>query len=280
VSPPSMAAVAAVLAAAGAACGTARASARPLARLEAPAGRANGAPDPCSARPARRRRAATAVATVVGIGLAGALGPVPVLAGVTSAAAVARGRARGRAGRERARLEQQVPPWLEGVAAGLRSGAGLPTAVLEASRAAAPPLDRSLAPVVAGLDDGVDLAGVLSGWASLPLDPSVRLVVGALGVADRVGGAAAEALDGVAATVRDRVAVRAEARALATQARTSAGVLVAAPAAFGALAAATDPRVLGYLVGSSQGASVLGVAVLADVVGAAWMVRLTHRAGG
>ena len=56
---------------------------------------------------------------------------------------------------------------------------------------------------------------------------------------------AAEAVDGVVATLRDRSAVAAESRALATQATASVGVLVAAPVAFAVVAASVDGRVLG-----------------------------------
>ena len=86
----------------------------------------------------------------------------------------------------------------------------------------------------------MSLASALDGWAERRPLPSVRLGVAALALAAETGGASARAVDGVAETIRGRLAVGAEVRALSAQARLSALVIVLAPLAFSALAVASD----------------------------------------
>ncbi len=86
----------------------------------------------------------------------------------------------------------------------------------------------------------------------------------------------ARLIDAVAASLRERREVEAEAAALATQARASAGVLAAAPIVFAFLAAAADPEAGAFLLSTGPGLACLlgGVALLA--VGGLWMARIVR----
>ena len=68
-----------------------------------------------------------------------------------------------------------------------------------------------------------------------------------------VGGRSADALDGLATSLRDRLAVAAEARALSSQARMSAVVVGGAPLAYIAWSALVDPHALHVLTGTLFG---------------------------
>ena len=83
----------------------------------------------------------------------------------------------------------------------------------------------------------------------------------------------ARAVDRVAATLRERRELRAEVRALATQARASAGVLAVAPLAFAALVSTIEPGVVGFLVTTPVGLACLAVGLGLDGLGALWMAR-------
>ena len=73
--------------------------------------------------------------------------------------------------------------------------------------------------------------------------------------------------------------VQAEVHALATQARTSAGLLAVAPLAFAGLVATIEPGAVAFLITSPVGVACLLLGVGLDAVGATWMRRITgsHR---
>jgi tight adherence protein B len=80
----------------------------------------------------------------------------------------------------------------------------------------------------------------------------------------------------VAATLRERRAVEREATALATQARSSALVIVLAPLAFAALSSLGDPRAGAFLVGTPTGLACLTAGLALDGLGAWWMHRIVR----
>lgn len=178
-----------------------------------------------------------------------------------------------------AAFEAALPAAVEALAAAVRSGASLRQALRETAAACGGPLGADLRRVVASVDHGAGVAAALEAWAAWRPSPGVRLVVAALCLGAETGGATAQAVDNLAATLRQRLAAEAEARSLATQARTSAGVLAVAPLAFCALSAVTDPRASAFLLRTPVGLALLTAGLLLDAIGALWMARLT-RVGG
>ncbi|MGI8686378.1 MAG: type II secretion system F family protein [Acidimicrobiales bacterium] len=173
-------------------------------------------------------------------------------------------------------IEAALPAAVEAVAAGLRSGASLRQALGETAAGGAGALGADLGVVAEATERGAGVVAALEGWAQRRPLPGVRLVVAALCLSAETGGAAAQAVDAVAATLRQRLAAEAEARALATQARTSAAVMAAAPVAFCTLSAALDPRSSAFLLRTPLGLALLGAGLGLDAVGAVWMARLTR----
>jgi tight adherence protein B len=127
---------------------------------------------------------------------------------------------------------------------------------------------------VRAAERGVPLVDAIDTWSSTISGDGVRLAGAALALSAELGGAAARSLDGVAATLRDRNAVRREVRALSSQARASAVVIGVAPLGFAVLAAAVDPQTIEFLLRTPAGVSCLVLGVVLDGLGAAWMHRL------
>ena len=173
-------------------------------------------------------------------------------------------------------VEAALPSAVEAVAAGLRSGASLRQALAESARTTPGPVGDDLAAVAGAVERGAGVVAALEGWAARRPLPGVRLVVAALCLGAETGGAAAQAVDAVAATLRQRLAVQAEARALATQARVSAAVIAGAPLVFCALSAVTDPRSADFLLRTPVGLLLLAAGLALDAAGALWMARLTR----
>ncbi|MET1039789.1 MAG: type II secretion system F family protein [Acidimicrobiales bacterium] len=220
--------------------------------------------------------AALAAATAGGLGLVGG-GPVLALLAVLVVVGASAGTLLAAGGRREARVERELPALLEAVARGLRSGAAIPTALREAA-ATGSVAAQDLATVLVDVDRGLSFGVAFDRWAKRRPRPGVRLVVGALSMAMASGGTPARAVDGVAATLRERAEVDREVRALATQARASAAVVTLAPLAFGALGALGDERTATFLLRTPAGLACLVSGLVLDGIGAAWMVRIARGA--
>ena len=266
---------------------------RLLAPAEAPAGDGRRRRRPLPAPPARVAAALADADLPVPAPLAwtlwlGGLGAGSLVAlvaggpGLAGVALVALGigpalAVRTRRGRADARIEQALPVALEAVARSLRSGASLRQAVEEAGRARAGggrALAAELSRAAAEAAQGASLVAALEAIAARRPLPGVRLGVAALCLGAETGGAQARAVDGVAATVRERLAVAAELRALSSQARISALVIGLAPVGFGAFAAATDPRTAQFMLHTPAGLALLVCGLILDALGWLWMQRL------
>lgn len=162
------------------------------------------------------------------------------------------------------------------MARALRTGASLRQAVAEAAHRTPGHLGHELQRVSTQAERGVPLVQALDELAARRPLPGVRLAVAALCLGAETGGAQAQAVDGVATTLRDRLAVLAEVRALSSQARISALVISLAPLGFGAFAATTDPRTATFLFHTGAGFALLVAGGVLDGVGWMWMNRLSR----
>jgi tight adherence protein B len=215
-----------------------------------------------------------------GVGGLAALGalvgglPLLLLAAVAGAGGVAL-MLWSRRGRSSALLEAALPGALEAVARSLRSGASLRAAVAEAALATGGRLGDEISRVDSDLRRGVPLVAALDAFAARLPSPGVRLAVAALGLGVETGGAQARAIDGVATTLRDRLAAGAEARALSAQTRASVWVIAISPAVFCAFAITTDPRTASFFFRSKAGLTFLAAGLALDGAGALWMRRVS-----
>ncbi|MEN3315507.1 MAG: tight adherence protein [Acidimicrobiaceae bacterium] len=210
--------------------------------------------------------------TVVFVMAGPALAVAALVAGVAGPAVALRSRR----GRGDARVEAALPGALEAVARALRTGASLRQAVGEAASRTPGPLGHELERVSTQTDRGAPLVAALEALAERRPLPGVRLAVAALCLGAETGGAQARSVDGVAATLRDRLGLLAEVRALSSQARISALVISLAPLGFGAFAAATDPRTSTFLFHTAAGFVLLAAGGLLDALGWVWMNRLSR----
>ena len=181
-------------------------------------------------------------------------------------------------GRSDRRRTAQLPEALDAVAAGLRGGLALPAAIAGAA-SVGPPLGDEVAAIAREVDAGRPLTEAVARWQAAATDPHTALAGAALTVAASVGGPGARAVDGAAASLRDRIGSEAETAALATQGRASAAVLTLAPLAFALLLSSLDPAAGRFLLGTPVGWLCITVGLSLDALGAWWMTRLVRRAG-
>lgn len=183
---------------------------------------------------------------------------------------------RAAGGRLARRRTAQLPEALDAVGAGLRGGLGL-AAAIEGAASVGPPLGPELARVGREVAAGRPLEAALERWRTDAPDASTALAGAALELAAAVGGPGARAVDGAAASLRDRLAAEAETDALATQAKASAAVLTLAPIAFAVLLSTLDPTAGRFLVGTPAGWLCITAGLALDAAGAVWMSALVRR---
>nr|WP_283251116.1 type II secretion system F family protein [Rhabdothermincola salaria] len=170
---------------------------------------------------------------------------------------------------------------LQTVARELRSGTTLATAVVVAAEAGASRLDRAdpaAAVLARSVRRGTPLGAAVETWMGPTPSGARRLAGTALVLAAETGGTTAVVVDGVADTLRDRVALEREVGALSSQARASAVVLVVAPVVVAVLATSADERIAAFLLGTPLGWACVVAGLLLDAVGAAWMHLTIRRA--
>jgi tight adherence protein B len=180
-------------------------------------------------------------------------------------------------GRRTRLIAVAVPVTIERVASELRVGGTIATAVGGIARGDTI-LASDFARIDARLHLGAPMAEALRTWARERDVTGVDVAAGALAMCAAVGGRAADALDGVASSLRDRDAVAAEARALSSQARLSAAVVGGAPLLYLAWSALIDRAAMHALLGTPTGRVCVVVGLGLEAVGGWWMRRML-RAG-
>ena len=168
-----------------------------------------------------------------------------------------------------------LPEALEAIARSLRSGASLFMAIQEAV-ASGPP--GAVTNDLSAVADDAELHGLAQGlemWRTRRPRRDVRRAAAVLALAAEVGGAQAQAIDAVAAGLRQRRATEAEMRAMSAQARLSALVIACAPVGFALLNSAAGGDSITLLFGSTTGWAFAAAGVGLDCLGLWWMLRLT-----
>jgi tight adherence protein B len=175
------------------------------------------------------------------------------------------------------RVAAAVPEMLERVASELRAGGTIATAIT-AIAADDGALAGDFARIDVRLRLGATTAEALRAWADERPVGGVDAAAGALALCLDVGGHSADALDALASSLRARLALIAEARALSAQARMSAIVVGSAPIGYLGWSAMVDRDALHALVATPVGHACLAVGLTLEAVGALWMHRIV-RAG-
>ncbi|HEX4490775.1 MAG TPA: type II secretion system F family protein [Acidimicrobiia bacterium] len=173
------------------------------------------------------------------------------------------------------RAADELPVVLELVASELRTGGTVGDSLASVTGrpvggrrlALAPDVER----VVRRCELGAPVDEALAAWAAERADAGVRSAAGALAVAATTGGRAAAALDGLAASLRDRREIAAEARALSAQARLSAVVVGCLPIGYLVGCALLDPRQVRVLLHTGFGALCLVIGLVLETLAVVWI---------
>lgn len=212
---------------------------------------------------------ATAVLTVVGLNffISAAVG---ALLGSAGGYAVVQFRISKR----RKAFGEQLPDVLQLVAGSLQSGFSLAQALDSVVREGTEPAATEISRALAESRLGVELEDGLEHVASRMASDDLRWVIMAIRIQREVGGNLAEVLLTTVATMRERVRLRGQVRALSAEGRLSAYILLGLPVVLAALLFTWKPDYMRPLYTTGIGIVLLGASVIGMIVGSFWMSRL------
>lgn len=178
------------------------------------------------------------------------------------------GRLRGDRSLDRLRARAIL---LEVAARSLRSGAPLLDALRSGSEVAGPGVEEEIRRLEQRVRSGLPVAAALRRWQRECDDADVDRIAVTTLIALDLGGGTADAFESLGRAFSDRHAIAAEARALTSQARASATLLLVFPVFVVTVMAAGDPQVRQALLGTIVGWGCLAGAAVLNLVGIVWM---------
>ena len=174
-------------------------------------------------------------------------------------------------------LFEQFPDALAMIVRGVRVGVPVSEAINIVSNDGATPTKGEFSRVGEQITIGVQLEDALRFMAERNNLPEYRFFATALALQGQTGGNLSETLEGLADTIRKRVAARARGYALAAEARTSANVLIVLPMLLFVALWFMNPNYVGSLISEQTGRMVLGGAAFLLSLGVVTMRTLIKK---
>ncbi len=165
------------------------------------------------------------------------------------------------------KLEEQLPEAITLVSNSLKAGFGLLQALSLAADQMEHPISTELAQAINEMNLGSHPDEALTALSERTGNYDLDLVVTAILVQRSVGGNLSEILDTVAATMRERVRIRAEVKTLTAQQSMTGIVLGLMPIGVGALFMVVSPEYIMVLFTEPIGKVMLGIGLVMETIG-------------
>jgi len=176
-----------------------------------------------------------------------------------------------RTSKRRAAFSEQLSDVLQILASGLRAGSSLPQAMRVVAAEGDEPTKTEFVRVSNELRVGRPINDTLDAVAVRMKSQDFTWIAQAVAINREVGGNLADVLDGVAATMRERAALRRTVKALSAEGRMSGWILMLLPVGVFLVVYMTNPTYFTPMFHTTMGWILLGVAGLLMLVGGLWM---------
>lgn len=167
----------------------------------------------------------------------------------------------------RKQIALALPDALGSIASALRAGFSLMQALDACARQTKGPLSQEIDRLLAETRVGVGIDDALESLAQRAGSPDLSLMVTAVQIQRQVGGNLAEVLDRIQQTIRERVRLQAEVRALSAQGRISSLIIGLLPVGLLLLMSVLAPAFVGPMFRPGIGRLLLILAALFEIAG-------------
>lgn len=224
--------------------------------------------------PARYRLSSICAGVLCGLAGSRLVGPLGLVAGVTIGAVLPRFLHKRKAGRVTQELERQLAEIAETTAMAVRSGFSIGQALEFAAEESVAPMSEVLGRFMREQHLGTPFEEALRRLSDELGTPDANLFTLVVTIHAKSGGNLAGALDEVSGTIRHRIAVRRELRALSAQGRISGSVLGTLPLAFFVVLAATSHHDLAPVYRSPAGVAMITAGLVMEALAFLWIRHL------
>jgi tight adherence protein B len=150
---------------------------------------------------------------------------------------------------------------------GIRAGYSILQAMEAVSREMGPPIAEEFARVVQEVQFGITLEEAMDHMLRRVPSDDLDMMITAINVQREVGGNLAEVLDSISFTIRERVRIKGEVRALTGQSRASGYLIAMVPAVLAVVVYVINPEFMGKLFTDPCGYVMIGAAVTGIILG-------------
>ncbi|MEW5763279.1 MAG: type II secretion system F family protein [Bacillota bacterium] len=172
------------------------------------------------------------------------------------------------------RFNNRLPDALLLMASGLRAGFPFVQTLEMVDKEIPGPVGREFGQTFRQIQLGSPTDEALADLAVRVRSTELDLVVTAVLIQREVGGNLAEVLDNIAATLRDRLRIKSEIRAVTAAGRMSGWIIGLLPVVVAALILVLNPGYFSVMLETFGGQVALGVAVLGEIIGALIIRRI------
>ena len=150
---------------------------------------------------------------------------------------------------------------------GIRAGYSILQAMEAVSKEMGPPIAEEFARVVQEVQFGITLEESMDHMLRRVPSDDLDMMITAINVQREVGGNLAEVLDSISFTIRERVRIKGEVRALTGQSRASGYLIAMVPAVLAVVVYLISPEFMGKLFTDPCGYVMIGAAVIGIILG-------------
>jgi tight adherence protein B len=169
--------------------------------------------------------------------------------------------------KRRTAFDNQIVDALMLISSSLRSGFSFLRALQMVAQEMPPPISKEFERVIQEVNVGRPMEDALRAVVARVRSYDFDLVVTAVLIQLQVGGNLADVLETIASTIRERVRIMGEMRALTAEGKMSGLVLVLLPITLGLVLVALNPPYMAVLIHEKVGHFLIGVAAVLQIVG-------------
>lgn len=178
------------------------------------------------------------------------------------------------ANKRRITLEYQLTDALTIISSGLKGGYSFIQGLSMAAEQLEPPIKDEFARVIRLVQLGLETSRALEAMSERVNSYDYDMTVSATNIQLAVGGNLSQLLEGIAATIRDRIRLRRDIAALTAQGRMSGGILIALPLGIAVMLKFINPEYMDYLFKYQLGNNLLVGAGVQQLMGIYWIKKL------